>query len=134
VKIVEAADRLVLARGSAEHADTSLDRGGARIVELKSAEVAGEDFRELFHQLRLDRRREIVGVHQLRRCARDAFADLGVAVAECGYIDARGEIDVVVAVDVAQHAPAAALEGHWEEFHLAAEALEVLRAAIVIVL
>jgi len=97
VKIVKAADRLMPARRRAQHANARLDRRGAAVVELESVEIAGQHRGELLHQLRLDRRREVVRVHQPRRCPRDALADLRVAVAQRGDVDARGKIDVVVA-------------------------------------
>ena len=134
VKIVEAADRLVFSRGCAQHANTGFDRRRARIIELKAVEIAWEDRREFLHQLGFNRRGEVVRVHQLRRSLRDALTDLRVTVTERGHVNARGEIDVVVAIDVAQDAAVAGLERNGEEFHLAAQALEKLRAATVVVL
>ena len=49
-----------------------------------------------------------------------------MAVAQRGHVDARGEVDVAVAVHVDQHAALARLEGHGKQLDLAAEPLEVL--------
>ena len=43
MKVVEAAHRLVLAGRGAQYADACFDRCGARVVELETAEVAGQD-------------------------------------------------------------------------------------------
>ena len=131
VEIVEAGDHLVPAGRRPQDAHARLDRRRAAVVELEAVEVAGEDLGEFLQQLRLDGRREIVGVHQLPRLPGDRLADLRVAVAEGGDVDARREIEVAVAVDVGQHAAVAALEGHREELHLAREAFVQPAAAVV---
>ena len=107
VVIVKATNRLVLACGRAEYANTCFNCGGAGVVELKAFEVAGQNRSQLLHQLGLNRGGEVVGIHQLRGSFSDAFADLGMTVTEGRHVDAGGEIDVFVAIDIAQHAAGA---------------------------
>ena len=133
VVVVEAGHGLVPAGRGAENAHARLHRHGARVVELEAVEVAREDRGELLHQPRLHRGGEVVRVHQLPGRLRHRLGDLRVAVPEGRDVDARREVDVVVAIDVAQDATGARFERHREQLHLAAQSLEELRAARVLV-
>ena len=95
--------------GSGIFVDSQIS-GGAGIVKLEPVEVSGQDLRQLFHQPHLDRCGEIMRVHQLPGSFRDGLADLRMTVAQCRHVDTRREIDVVVAVGIAQHAPLARFE------------------------
>ena len=87
------------------------------------------DLGQLLQQPHLDRRGEVVGVHQLAGRLLHRFGDLGMAVAQAGDIDAGGEVDVDVAVHVGQRAALARLEGDREEAHLRRIALHILGRA-----
>ena len=54
------------------------------------------------------------------------IADLRMTVPETRHVDAGGEVDVLVAVHVGQHAAVAGLKGHREQPDLAGIALHVL--------
>jgi len=78
----------MLPAGRAHHTLAGLDRSGAGIVELEPAQIARQDLRQLLHQLRLDRRRKIVGVHQLSGRLPNGFGDLWMTMTQSRHIDA----------------------------------------------
>ncbi len=75
-----------------------------------------------------------MAIHEHAGVPGDGLADLGVAVAQCGHINPRREVDVIVAVHVAQDASLARFKRHRKQLDLARKPLEILRAAIVILL
>ena len=114
-----------------QHAHTGFDGGRAAVVELVSLQIARQDLGEFFTEQRLDLGREIVGVHQLPGVFCHRFADLRMAMPQCGHVDAGAEINVLVAVDIAQRATLAGLKRYREQLHLPRQPLKILGASVM---
>ena len=131
VEIHEAADEFVFAGGGAAGAQAGLDRGRAAVVELVAFQVAGQALRHLLQQPDFDFGREVMGIHQQPGVLGDRLRDFRVAVAERRYIDAAGEVDEFVAVDILQDASRPFGEGHGKQLHLAGQAAVMLGGTLV---
>ena len=129
--VVEAGQHFTLSSGRTEHPHAGLDGCRSRIIELESIEIAWKNLCQFFHEFGFHRRGEIMRVHERVRRFCNAFADLRVAMTECGHIDARGKIDVFISIHITQHTGLAGLEAYREQFHLSAEPLEMLGASVV---
>jgi hypothetical protein len=92
---------------------------------LETIQVTRQNLSEFFHELGLDRRGKIVGVHELPGGTLHSFRDLGVAVAQRGHVDPGREIDVLIAVYILQNTATALLEYDREELDLTAQSLEI---------
>ena len=110
------------------HAQTRLNRRRAAVIQLEALQIARQDRRHLLHQPRLDLGGEIMAVHQGMRIFRHGLRDFRMAVSQGRHVDARREIEVLISVDVLEHASLAGLKHHRKQLHLAAEPLEVLGA------
>ena len=134
VKVVEATEHLVPAGGGAEHAHSRLDRRRAGVVELETAQIARQHLDQFLHQERLHASGKVVGVNQLMGVSGNRLAHLRMAVTQRRHINARGKVNVAIPVHVHQHAAVARLEGHRKQLHLAAQPLEMLGAAAVVLI
>ena len=118
MEVHEAADKFVFAGGSTAGTQTGFDGGGTAIVELEALQVSGQSSRHFFQQTDFDFGGEVVAVHQLFGIESNLFGNFRMAMSEGGNIDTAGEVDVFVAVDVAQDAAVAAFKGDREKSHL----------------
>jgi hypothetical protein len=110
--VVEAGEHFTLSGGRAEHAHAGFDGCRSGIIELEAIEIAWKNLGQFFHEFGFHWRGEIVGVHERVRRFCNTFADLRVAMPECGHIDARGKVDVFISIHIAQHAGLSGLEAY----------------------
>ena len=115
----------MFARGGAAGTKGGFDGGGPAIVQLNSVEVARKDVDHFFDETGLDLGAEIVAVHQFLRVLRHSLGDLGMAVSEGRHVNAAGEIDVFIAVDIGEHAALSFVERDRKQADLAGEAAKV---------
>ena len=110
----------MFAASGTHNAHARFDRSRPTIVKLETIQIAWQYLRQLFTQQRFNFGGEVVAVHQLPGVLSHRFGDLRVAMAERCDVNARTEINVLIAVHILQRASFAGFERDGEQLHLAA--------------
>jgi len=118
VEVAKTGDEFIFTGRCSAGSETGFDSGRSGVVKLNAFQIARQDFHQLFEELYLDRSGKVVGVHQGVRRFCHRFRDFRVAVAEGGYVDAAGEVDVLVAIDIFHRAAETLLKDHRAQANL----------------